>query len=270
MRPVLRGLPLRPRRPVRGAHGPGRPLRAGWRGDGGGQDRRSAAAPGGRRPAEVPAGGAALRRADRPAGAKRAARAGTAGEDRPRLPAAHGQESRARPAEAAQEDPPEQGAPQRTDALVRQAQGEGRGELPASRPHGRDAEDQVPEAPDGVDGGRGRRPGGGGRDGPPGGPGRRPLAGRDRLRGQGARPRTADIRRGVVSNWRPRSRHPAGRHRPGHPGARLRRAAGKLAALLGVGKPGRGGTHRLLAPPSTDRRRPSPSRGRTASARPGR
>ena len=30
---------------------------------------------------------------------------------------------KARPAEAAQEDPPEQGAPQRTDALVRQAQG---------------------------------------------------------------------------------------------------------------------------------------------------
>ena len=28
-----------PVRPLRGAHGPGRPLRAGWRGDGGGQDK---------------------------------------------------------------------------------------------------------------------------------------------------------------------------------------------------------------------------------------
>ena len=82
-----------------------------------------------------------------------------------------------------------------------------------------------------------RRPGGGGRDGPPGGPGRRPraLAGRDRLRGQGARPRTADIRRGAHRLRRPGRRHPAGRHRPGHPGAGLRRPAGELAALLGVG-----------------------------------
>ena len=37
-------------------------------------------------------------------------------------PSADGQESPARIAEAAQEDAPEQGAPQRTDALVRQAQ----------------------------------------------------------------------------------------------------------------------------------------------------
>ena len=43
-------------------------LRTGRGGDGGGEDRRSAAAPGGRRPAEVPAGGAGLRRAGVPAG----------------------------------------------------------------------------------------------------------------------------------------------------------------------------------------------------------
>ena len=53
----------------------------------------------------------------------RAARARAAGHDRPRPHPADGQEGPARPAEAAQEDPPEQGAPQRTDALVRQAQG---------------------------------------------------------------------------------------------------------------------------------------------------
>ena len=41
----------------------------------------------------------------------------------------------------------------------------------------------------------------------------------------------------TVSGDRAR-RHPAGRHRPGHPGAGLRRAAGELAALLGIGKPG--------------------------------
>ncbi len=50
-------------------------------GDDRGQDRRSAAAPGGRRSAEVPAGSQALRRAAVPAGEKRAARAGTAGAD---------------------------------------------------------------------------------------------------------------------------------------------------------------------------------------------
>ena len=111
--------------PLRGAHGPGRPLRAGRRGDGGGQDRRPAAAPSGRRPAEVPAGGAALRRADRPDGEGRAARAPAAGEDRTRPHSADGQESPARIAAAAQEDAPEQGAPQRTDALVRQAQRQG-------------------------------------------------------------------------------------------------------------------------------------------------
>ena len=54
--------------------------------------------------------------------ARRAARAGAAGEDRTRPHSADGQESPARIAAAAQEDAPEQGAPQRTDALVRQAQ----------------------------------------------------------------------------------------------------------------------------------------------------
>ena len=65
----------------------------------------------------------------------------------------------------------------------------------------------------------------------------------------GARPRTADIRRGAHRLRRPGRRHPAGRHRPGHPGAGLRRPAGEMAALLGVGFPGRGGEHRLLPPP---------------------
>ena len=40
-----------------------------------------------------------------------------------------------------------------------------------------------------------------------------------------------------------------GRHQHGHPGAGLRRAGGHVAALLGLGVPGRGGEHRLLAPP---------------------
>ena len=86
---------------------------------------------------------------------------------------------------------------------------------------------------------------------PPGGPGRRPraLAGGDRLRGRGAAGGTADIRRGAHRLRRPRRRHPAGRHRPGHPGAGLRRPAGELAALLGLGNAGRGGEHRLLPPP---------------------
>ena len=151
------------------------------------------------------------------------------------------------------------------------------GNSPASRPHGRDAGDQAPEAPDGVALGRGRRPGGGGRDGPPGGPGRRPraLAGRDRLRGQGARHRTADIRRGAHRLRRPGRRHPAGRHRPGHPGAGLRRPAGELPPLLGVGVPRRGGAHRLLAPPPRTRAvlhrlvggQPRPGRGADRQAR---
>ena len=53
------------------------------------------------------------------------ARAPAAGEDRPRPAEPDGETRRARPGEAAQEqeDPPGQGAPQRTDALVRQAQG---------------------------------------------------------------------------------------------------------------------------------------------------
>ena len=112
-----------PRRPLRGAHGPGRRPRAVWGGDGGGEDRRSAAAPGGRRPAEVPAGGAGLRRAGCPAGAGRAARAGAAGQERPRPAEPDGETRRTRPGKAAQEqeDPQEQGAPQRAHALVRQA-----------------------------------------------------------------------------------------------------------------------------------------------------
>ena len=66
--------------------------------------------------------------------------------------------------------------------------------------------------------------------------------------------RAAALRRGTHRLRRPGRRHPSGRNRPGHPGAGLRRAGGQLAALLGVGLPGRGGAHRLLPPPA----RPQP------------
>ena len=145
-----------------------------------GQDRGSAAAPGGRRPAQVPAGGQALRRAGVPAGEDRGARAGTAGQERPGPPAADGAQVEARPSQPAQEEEQAEGPPQRADALpsprlVRQAPQERR--TPAeSRPQRRDPGDQTPEAPQGVDRGRGPRPGGGGRDAPPDGAGRRPRA----------------------------------------------------------------------------------------------
>ena len=80
-----------------------------------------------RRPSEVPAGGAGLRRAGRPAGARRDPGSPAPGEERPRPPEPDGETRRARAGKAAQEqeDPQEQGTPQRADALVRQAQGEG-------------------------------------------------------------------------------------------------------------------------------------------------
>ena len=269
---VLRGLPLRPRRPVRGAHGAGRRPRTGRRGDGGGEDRRPAAAPGGRRPSEVPAGGAGLRRAGRPAGESRDPGSPAPGEERPRPPEPDGETRRARAGKAAQEqeDPQEQRTPQRAYALVRQAQGEGRREPPRPGPPVRDAGDEESEAPHGLDGGRVRRPGGGGRDGPPGGPGRRPLAGRDRLRGRGTRPRTEDIRRGAHRLRRPRRRHPSGRHGSGHPRPGLRRAGGHMAALLGVRPASTRGSASTTRSPSADPRRPSPCPGRTPSVRPGR
>ena len=67
----LRRVPLRPRRPLRGEDGDCRHLRTGRTRHGRGEDRREAAAAGGRRPAQVPAGGAALRRAGLPAGENR-------------------------------------------------------------------------------------------------------------------------------------------------------------------------------------------------------
>ena len=160
VRHLLRRLPLRPLRPVRGAHGPGRRPRPGRRGDDRRQDRRSAAAPGGRRPIEVPAGGAALHRAGVPAGEKRTARAGAARQQRPRPPAADGKARRthlSQAAQDAQEGPQEQGAAQRAEALVRQAQGEGRGQRPRTRPPDRDPGDQATEAPQGPSANRGRR-----------------------------------------------------------------------------------------------------------------
>ncbi len=64
---------------------------------------------------------------------------------------------------------------------------------------------------------------------------------------------TPDIRRGAHRLRRPGLRHPSGRHRPGHPGPRLRRADRRVAALLGLGDPRRGGEHRLLPPPARTR-----------------
>ena len=75
VRPVLRRIPLRPLRPVRGEDGAGRPPGSGGDRRRGRADRRQAVASGGRRPFEVSAGGAALRRAGVRAGAERAARA---------------------------------------------------------------------------------------------------------------------------------------------------------------------------------------------------
>ena len=206
-------------------------------------------------------------------GEKRAARAGAAGEERPRPPEPDGETRRARAGKAAQEqeDPQEQGAPQRAHALVRQAQGEGRREGPASRPPVRDAGDEESEAPHGLDSGRGPgRPDGGCRGRPAVGPCRRPLAGRDRLRGRGTCPRTPDIRRGPHRLRRPRRRHPAGRHRPGHPGAGLRRAGGRAGCASGVRQPWPRGSASTTRSPSTVPRRPSPCPGRTPWDRPGR
>ena len=80
----------------------------------------------------------ARRSAGPPAGEKRAARAGAAGAERPRPAEPDGETRRARPGQAAQEQEAAQGqgAPQRPDALVRQAQGEGRREPAEPRPPG--------------------------------------------------------------------------------------------------------------------------------------
>ena len=80
VRPLLRRVPVRPRGAVGGADGDGRRLRLLRHRHGSGEDRRSAAAAGGRRPAEVPAGTKVLRGACVPAGAKRGSRAGAAGQ----------------------------------------------------------------------------------------------------------------------------------------------------------------------------------------------
>ena len=186
----------------------------------------------------------------------RAARAGAAGEERPRPREPDGETRRARAGKAAQEqeDPQEQGAPQRAHALVRQAQGEGRGEPPRPRAQGRDAGDEESEAPHGLDSGRGPgRPDGGCRGRPAVGPCRRPLAGRDRLRDRGTRPRTEDIRRGPHRLRRPGRRHAEGGNGHRHPGAGLRRGGGRVAPLLGLGNPGPGGAHRLFAAPPRSR-----------------
>ena len=213
-------------------------------------------------------GGAGLRRAGVPAGESRAARAPAAGEERPRPAEPVGETRRARPGKAAQEgeDTQEQGAPQRADALVRQAQGEERREGPASRPPGRDPSEQTQEAPDGLDSGGGPgRPDGRCRGRPPVGPGRRPraLAGRDRLRADRAGGGTPDIRRGAHRLRRPGRRHPCGPPPPwtsasGHSAGR--RARGCASGARRRWRRGSASTTRSL---STVPRRPSPCRGRT-------
>ena len=85
-----------------------------------------------RRPFEVPAWGEALRRAAVRAGAERAARAGAAGEERPRPLAADGEAGGQDPAPPSPEAR-EPGADGRADALppsplVRQAQADGQGQ----------------------------------------------------------------------------------------------------------------------------------------------
>ena len=122
----IRRISLCLHRPVRGAHGGGRRPRPGA----GGNDRahcgRTAAAPGGRRPAGVPAGGQAQRRpgvhlvrAEPPAPMQPA--------NRGPGPLSQRRSARGAPGKAAQKEPQGQGTPQRADALVRQAQAEGRG-----------------------------------------------------------------------------------------------------------------------------------------------
>ena len=100
--------------------------------------------------------------------------------------------------------------------------------------------------------GRRRPPCGGRRGRPPGGPGPEPggraMAGRDRLRANGAGRGTPDIRQRAVRHRRPRMDHPEGRHRPGHTSAGLRRAGGKHPALLGRRRSGSGQTHQLPDP----------------------
>ena len=192
---------------------------------------------------------------------------------RPRPAEPDGETSRTRPGKAAQEqeDPQEQGAPQRAHALVRQAQGEGRRERPASRPPGRDPSEQTQEAPHGLDSGGGPGRPDGGRDGAPGGAGRRPraLAGRDRLRGHRAGGGTPDIRRGTHRLQRPGRRNPESshQHRPAREG--IRRPGRGAGCASGGRRPWPRGRASTTHSPSTARRRPSPSRGRTPSARPG-
>ena len=235
----------------------------------------SAAAPGGRRPAQVPAGSPALRRIGFPAGSRRAARPAAAGEDRPRPPTPDGQEDQARvPQPAEQEAQPAQGPPRRADALpsprmVRQAPPQGGPQT--TRPADRDA-GKPPQSPEGVARGRDSPPCRGGHHRPPGRPGRRPraLAGRDRLRDHRAGGGTADIRRGAHRLRRPRRRDPEGGDGAGNPRPRLRGKRGPLPPVLGLGDPDRRGEDRLLPPPQRSRPPPSPSPGRTRWGRPGR
>ena len=147
------------------------------------------------------------------------ARAGPAGEERPRPPADDGEaggKDPASPSPGAQGP----GAEGRTNALptaplVRQAQANGQGQHQRNRQRGREPEVPANQAPEELPGTRGRRRSrGGGRHRPPVGLGRRPraVAGRDRLRGDGAGRRAAALRRGTHRLRRPGRCHPASRH----------------------------------------------------------
>ena len=154
---------LRPRGVYGGTGGAGRrPGPGGHRHDRG-EDRGPWAAAGGSGPAEVPAGGAALRWDLGPSGAERAPRAAT---ERIGPAAAAGPACGARHSPAAQGP----GAPQWADAppsprLARQvegAQGCGEHQGQCGQPAGRDAGGQAPEDPEGLAGRGGRRRGCGG------------------------------------------------------------------------------------------------------------
>ena len=136
---------------------------------------------------------------------ERAARAGAAGQVRPRPPAPDGEAVETHPPQDAQEEPQGPEPPRRSDALptphlVRQA-AQARRARTAARSHGRDAGEQSPHAGQGRDGGRRCPTGGDGRHRPPGRPGSEPggraLARRDRLRADRAGGGTADIRPGT-------------------------------------------------------------------------
>ena len=205
VRPVLRRVQLRPRRPRGGSDGHSR--RPGARGRRGhrGKDWRSAAAIGCRRPAEVLAGGAALRpglrpnwRGASPPRPRRAAQARCGS-----WPGGRDGALRRRP----KENRKKRKEGERRNGRMplrwfgkrrRRKGGEGsNANLPAGKAGGQPGRYTGDQASQVMAGRAGRRrPGGSGRRGPAVGAGRRPLARRDRVPAHRAGPRTENIRRG--------------------------------------------------------------------------